>query len=803
MSSRVKVQAGDFSPSPRKVVDKDEDENQIESSSATVAFGNMDVYEGDVAELSGSEIRLLLVHPGPLDSPITTELVKRNIDDSLDYDALSYVWGNYNHRQPHSITCNEKTFIITPNLMTALQHLRLESGIRTIWVDAICINQANLDERSDQVAMMFRIYRSASKVCAWLGTTSQQSEGLRDYLDLLPPHATSLGEWVYNHHIFFRDHPLSRTDYDLRQVLNQKLIRDQCFVDELHKLFDSKWFSRVWILQEAAANKNLELILGRLQLSWNKALYLAMLISLENKEDGHLVRILRWKVTKARLVGMVREQIDPSSIALTGGCGLQDIMAMSTTCKATDDRDRVFALLSLVTDKYDLLFLPRPDYNRTYAEAMEQTSIAIIHAQSASLNFLAQAGRSLQRFERWPSWIPDYANPQQAHARWKGQAFCGPFQGGGRISVNKLTSRNVLICHGNIRARVSQTSDPPIFEQLTTEKLKMFLVHWEGILQEVSNDWTDIEFLTKYHSLISRTAGDIILSVVQDVVSQSHNAAEFQEILGLTHPNVRSRHLFGLFMNDWQPAILDGYHPAFVCIGSEPGDEIAEVLGSEHFLTLRRREGFHEIMGRCFVGESRDIPFPCVQSCEWQRSREVLGRYLHLSTTGRWRRLLAPGWVQIIHEQPDFSPPEGWVRYKTKQFGLEKAFYTWCYHTETLQRINVAPVQYGEEYNPAENFDPIPPGWEFVNLPSSYCTHNETGQTLARDPRYTDNTLGPIPDGWTVQRVVHRSQEDERAHKPYSCDLYFVNLATGDWTREDPCLAEDFDIAGFEGLRIM
>jgi hypothetical protein len=55
--------------------------------------------------------------------------------------------------------------------------------------------------------------------------------------------------------------------------------------------------------------------------------------------------------------------------------------------------------VNLVTDEEDRMFLSQPDYSTTYTEAMEQTVIAMLRAHPADLNFLIQAGRSLQRFK--------------------------------------------------------------------------------------------------------------------------------------------------------------------------------------------------------------------------------------------------------------------------------------------------------------------------------------------------------------------------------------------------------------------
>ena len=88
------------------------------------------------------------------------------------YDALSYVWGDPNVTRDVKIVLpddTEKTFRVTENLFAALVALRHQNKSRVLWIDAICIDQANLDERSHQVQRMLDIYQQARGVVVWLG----------------------------------------------------------------------------------------------------------------------------------------------------------------------------------------------------------------------------------------------------------------------------------------------------------------------------------------------------------------------------------------------------------------------------------------------------------------------------------------------------------------------------------------------------------------------------------------------------------------------------------------------------------
>jgi hypothetical protein len=122
------------------------------------------------------ELRLVTLLSSPCkDAPIECNLSIGNLEDqNLRYEALSYEWGDPNGPR-YDILLDGQPFTVRRNLWHALRCLRTEFGGRTLWVDAICINQENVSERNHQVGMMGHIYRSATSVRVWLGETSNNS----------------------------------------------------------------------------------------------------------------------------------------------------------------------------------------------------------------------------------------------------------------------------------------------------------------------------------------------------------------------------------------------------------------------------------------------------------------------------------------------------------------------------------------------------------------------------------------------------------------------------------------------------
>jgi hypothetical protein len=111
--------------------------------------------------------RLLKVFPSEFSSPLSCSLFECPLDDEVQYEALSYVWGDPRDRE--SITCDGKEILVTRNCLDAIRYLRLPSHTRTLWIDAICINQNSVSERNHQVKLMGKVYHYASKVLVWLG----------------------------------------------------------------------------------------------------------------------------------------------------------------------------------------------------------------------------------------------------------------------------------------------------------------------------------------------------------------------------------------------------------------------------------------------------------------------------------------------------------------------------------------------------------------------------------------------------------------------------------------------------------
>ena len=111
------------------------------------------------------------VHPGTIDDTLTCTLNTVSLKDRPDYETLSYVWGDPTPNE--QITANGSLIKITTSLHTSLRHLRKWDVTRVIWADGVCINQADVDERSSPVGMMGDIYKETGELQIWPGEVEE------------------------------------------------------------------------------------------------------------------------------------------------------------------------------------------------------------------------------------------------------------------------------------------------------------------------------------------------------------------------------------------------------------------------------------------------------------------------------------------------------------------------------------------------------------------------------------------------------------------------------------------------------
>ncbi|KAJ4334110.1 hypothetical protein N0V95_009253 [Ascochyta clinopodiicola] len=128
-------------------------------------------------------VRLATILPDDRGTDLEVKLEHADLGSHPRYECLSYAWGPIDHEL--SIKLNGSSFRVSSTLYIALEHLRHARQERKIWIDAISINQADVEERSKQVSIMKRIYQNATRVIVWLGPATDSSEQAMTFLEMM------------------------------------------------------------------------------------------------------------------------------------------------------------------------------------------------------------------------------------------------------------------------------------------------------------------------------------------------------------------------------------------------------------------------------------------------------------------------------------------------------------------------------------------------------------------------------------------------------------------------------------------
>jgi hypothetical protein len=335
------------------------------------------------------EIRILEffnINPHEPQKPRFGGLLKHiSLIDVEPYDALSYCWGVSTQNHVVSITLGHGEAItsyrihITDNLQSALAALwkrRGEKKTIRIWVDALCINQDDLYERSQQVQMMRQIYSMAEKVLAWVGTKPQ----------------TALSDLSSLKMALFHLYTYNTTDEGERQALKE--------------FFNEEYWSRVWIIQEITVASTVVMLYGDLEFAWtNLASALKELLKYSGQErDESEIDVSEIGIGASHLLRFREHWIDTNK-PIT----LLQAMLWTLHTKATDPRDKIFALLALCHDGDRLV--PIPNYKQPLESIIsEMSKLSFSRTHSLDLMCLKGTGTMLKDSTGLPSWAPNWPN---------------------------------------------------------------------------------------------------------------------------------------------------------------------------------------------------------------------------------------------------------------------------------------------------------------------------------------------------------------------------------------------------------
>ncbi|PQE14979.1 HET domain-containing protein [Rutstroemia sp. NJR-2017a WRK4] len=322
---------------------------QVNSGTAPPAISEPNQVKEDFPfrelDTESNEIRLLTIQPAQsLDAPLVCDLEYASLDDVPKYEALSYTWGS--PINPVTIMINNQHFKITHNLYTAMSYLRLSNSSRTLWIDAICINQLSIPERNIQVLRMRAIYRQSHATLIWLGPAFKNSDLLMEFMAwedrriLDPTYGGGDAEWASE-----------RYEREMGKPENQPVW------EALKELTLVPYWNRMWVIQEVAFGAKPIICVGTKTVGFWDAL-IRVLSSLDAElelGDSGMPVNETWTflITNAKARAMAVEKRDVEK--KKGPSWLAASLQRYRGSLATDPRDKLIALLGFL-DESDMQY---------------------------------------------------------------------------------------------------------------------------------------------------------------------------------------------------------------------------------------------------------------------------------------------------------------------------------------------------------------------------------------------------------------------------------------------------------------
>ena len=414
----------------------------------------------------GPSIRLINLRKGSPGDGIHCDIQISYIGSKcLKYDAIYYHWGT--GERTADIYVSGKLFKASPTVQDILLRLRSDKEDRLLWLDLICIDQSNFEERSSPVEKMREIFGEAETVIVSLGPHQGSDDGsslrrissnmskitLNSNMSRTSLNLSALGS---NRNISMTSlssstprtncdgasqTPSSRKDHNAIKAIkswDSKLPNpfplSQGTCDDLCNFLSRRWFDRAWVLQEVAVERRLIVVSGKRELDGKE------FAKFYGRPLLHRIRLSRHEKLRERLT-----QLRPLFEYVAGEWSnthpkpeLLTVLHQFRAWKATDARDKVFALLGLSRDGVEASLL-KPDYSYgTSVEDVYRRVARCMMTRHGSLSVLTYAtpptndvdtARWLQTgwlhevkdlfgladpvptpaFQpQWPSWCPDW-----------------------------------------------------------------------------------------------------------------------------------------------------------------------------------------------------------------------------------------------------------------------------------------------------------------------------------------------------------------------------------------------------------
>ncbi|MCJ1448706.1 MAG: hypothetical protein MMC23_009223 [Stictis urceolatum] len=422
---------------------------------------------------------LRVLSPAP---SLRCEIQEYATDDLPEYLALSYAWGT--GQATESVSCGEQALQVTPNLYAALHEIGMkeEFANQCIWIDAICIDQSNGDEKAVEVKRMEVVFAQAQRVVIWLGPAAEDSDLAMYELEELRNIRSATSKNV-------------KIEKNTRAELR---LANHPVWPAIFKLYNRPWFHRLWVVQEIILAKDLTVLCGGRLLSWAAMVSFATALMSANSQVlvhhiqklGRAAEIMTSCITLENLRHNRSSWFNLESFVYT--------LVVTRGREATNPLDHIYGLLGLASE--NLRKLITVDYTLTVAECYTRVCKIIIQLEPAL--WLLTMSSSEHRDPELPSWCPDLSsrsNETTAYAFYAGFKAGFLHQAVRRSRVEVFDDDRAIRVPGfrvDMVKNVAQMCLEDMAHELETSRSGLASQRWEleclRLVQEVSPALGDI-----------------------------------------------------------------------------------------------------------------------------------------------------------------------------------------------------------------------------------------------------------------------------------------------------------------------
>jgi hypothetical protein len=347
---------------------------------------------------------------------VTLRLVTTRVklEDEPDFDAVSYVWGT----APASVTvaCHGGSLLVTPSAYEMLEQLCVHP--RWFWIDAICIDQSNADEKATQIPLMREIYAQATYVVIWMGPSNPAIEAFMDDFTRVVALAKNLTLNIDAR----RSHPGWRGKEWPRDG-------DQFWLGLFH-LLNHGWFRRLWTFQEAVLGKNPIILCGSRSINGqgffrfaHEGVWTQQYIKCSASDRLHIPgnpRIAQLAFKACRLISWSHRPIHFKKESVIEAANLSTLLYDLRRLKVQEPVDRVWAIIGLLPDDVQRRIAPMADYSKKGRREYWNTFIrfaTVVLSETQSLALLSLPPSLEHDDEKLPSWCTDFTKEHASSMR--------------------------------------------------------------------------------------------------------------------------------------------------------------------------------------------------------------------------------------------------------------------------------------------------------------------------------------------------------------------------------------------------